>query len=103
MSGWESIATAHSMTARVSEVEAEPGRAPADLRQPLAHDDWATYLAGETLEAEAAPSRRRTSADPRAPADNRCREPSAARTINPLSPALAHQIQRPRNVSASVP
>ena len=31
-----------------------------------------------------------------------CREPLAARTMIPLSPTLAHQLQRPRNVSASV-
>ena len=31
-----------------------------------------------------------------------CREPSAARTMIALSPTLAHQLQRPRNLSASV-
>ena len=32
----------------------------------------------------------------------RYREPSAARTMIALSPPLAHQLQRPRNVAASV-
>ena len=31
-----------------------------------------------------------------------CREPLAAWTMIPLSPTLAHQVERPRNVSASV-
>ena len=63
-------------------------------------DDWAAYLPGETPDPEAAPGRRRTSADPRAPIG--CLEPLAARTMIPLSPTQAHQLQRPRNVSASV-
>ena len=53
-------------------------------------DDWADYLAGETPEPEAAPSRRRTSADPRALAD------SAVRTTtgSDHNPALARVTSR---------